>query len=59
LIAINDLDELSRIRVDGDELAIGAMVRHAGLVTQGRDGHRTIPIRGVLRGAVRDRAARG
>jgi aerobic carbon-monoxide dehydrogenase medium subunit len=33
LIDINDLDELSRIRVDGDELAIGAMVRHAGLLS--------------------------
>jgi carbon-monoxide dehydrogenase medium subunit len=32
LIDINDLDELSLIRVDGDELAIGAMVRHAGLL---------------------------
>ncbi|HEY3263429.1 MAG TPA: xanthine dehydrogenase family protein subunit M [Pseudonocardiaceae bacterium] len=33
LIDINDLDELSRIRVDGDELAIGAMVRHAELLS--------------------------
>jgi carbon-monoxide dehydrogenase medium subunit len=33
LIDINDLDELSLIRVDGDELAIGAMVRHAGLLS--------------------------
>jgi aerobic carbon-monoxide dehydrogenase medium subunit len=32
LIDINDLGELLRIRVDGDELAIGAMVRHAGLL---------------------------
>jgi aerobic carbon-monoxide dehydrogenase medium subunit len=33
LIDINDLDELSRIRLDGHELAIGAMVRHAGLLS--------------------------
>ena len=29
LIDINDLDDLTRIRVDGDTLRIGAMVRHA------------------------------
>jgi carbon-monoxide dehydrogenase medium subunit len=32
LVDINDLDELSRIRVDGDELRIGALVRHAELL---------------------------
>jgi len=33
LIDINELEELSLIRVDGDELAIGAMVRHAELLS--------------------------
>jgi carbon-monoxide dehydrogenase medium subunit len=32
LIDINDLDELAVIRVDGGELSIGAMVRHAALL---------------------------
>jgi aerobic carbon-monoxide dehydrogenase medium subunit len=32
LIDINDLDDLTRIRVDGDTLRIGAMVRHAELL---------------------------
>jgi len=32
LIDINDLSELSYLRVDGDALAIGAMVRHAELL---------------------------
>jgi carbon-monoxide dehydrogenase medium subunit len=32
LVDLNDLDELARIRVDGGELAIGAMVRHAELL---------------------------
>ncbi|MEU4096491.1 xanthine dehydrogenase family protein subunit M [Streptomyces sp. NPDC026673] len=32
LIDINGLDELARIRVDGGELAVGAMVRHADLL---------------------------
>jgi carbon-monoxide dehydrogenase medium subunit len=32
LIDINDLDELARIRLDGDVLRIGAMVRHAALL---------------------------
>jgi carbon-monoxide dehydrogenase medium subunit len=32
LIDINDLDELALIRVDDDELCIGAMVRHAALL---------------------------
>ncbi|HWC84330.1 MAG TPA: xanthine dehydrogenase family protein subunit M [Pseudonocardiaceae bacterium] len=32
LVDINDLAELAVIRLDGDELAIGAMVRHAALL---------------------------
>ncbi|MGH3491688.1 MAG: FAD binding domain-containing protein, partial [Sciscionella sp.] len=32
LIDINDLDELSRISIEGDRLRIGAMVRHADLL---------------------------
>jgi carbon-monoxide dehydrogenase medium subunit len=32
LIDINDLGELARIRVEGDQLCIGAMVRHAALL---------------------------
>ncbi len=32
LIDINDLEELSRIRVDGGHLALGALVRHAELL---------------------------
>jgi carbon-monoxide dehydrogenase medium subunit len=32
LIDINDLDELSYIREEGDELAIGALTRHAALL---------------------------
>jgi carbon-monoxide dehydrogenase medium subunit len=32
LVDINDLDELSRISLDGDELRIGALVRHAELL---------------------------
>jgi carbon-monoxide dehydrogenase medium subunit len=32
LIDINDVDELSYIRVEGDELLIGALVRHAELL---------------------------
>ncbi len=32
LIDINDVDELSRIRIDGDELCVGALVRHAELL---------------------------
>lgn len=32
LIDINDVPGLDQIRVDGDHLAIGAMVRHAGLL---------------------------
>ena len=32
LIDINDLAELSYIRMDGDELRIGAMTRHADLL---------------------------
>ena len=32
LIDINDLTDLTRIRVDGDMLRIGAMVRHADLL---------------------------
>jgi carbon-monoxide dehydrogenase medium subunit len=31
LVDINDLDELDYIRVDGDEIAIGALTRHASL----------------------------
>ncbi|MDQ1620951.1 MAG: aerobic carbon-monoxide dehydrogenase medium subunit [Actinomycetota bacterium] len=33
LIDINDLTDLDYIRVDGDEIAIGAMTRHAGLLS--------------------------
>jgi len=33
LIDINDLTDLSEIRVDGDELVIGAMARHADLLS--------------------------
>lgn len=32
LIDINDVDELSRIRIDGGELCVGALVRHAELL---------------------------
>jgi carbon-monoxide dehydrogenase medium subunit len=32
LIDINDVDELARIRIDGDELCVGALVRHAELL---------------------------
>jgi carbon-monoxide dehydrogenase medium subunit len=32
LVDINDLDELARIRIDGEVLRIGAMVRHAQLL---------------------------
>jgi carbon-monoxide dehydrogenase medium subunit len=32
LIDINDLTDLDYIRLDGDEIAIGAMTRHAGLL---------------------------
>jgi carbon-monoxide dehydrogenase medium subunit len=32
LIDINDLDELAYVRLDGDELRIGAMTRHADLL---------------------------
>ncbi len=32
LIDINDLEGLDHIRIDGDEIAIGAMVRHAALL---------------------------
>ena len=32
LIDINDLDELAYVRLDGDELRIGAMTRHAELL---------------------------
>ena len=33
LIDINDLTDLTRIRVDGDVLRIGAMARHADLLS--------------------------
>ena len=33
LIDINDLSDLAYVRVDGDELAIGAMTRHADLLS--------------------------
>ena len=33
LVDLNDLDELARIRLDGAELAIGSMVRHAELLS--------------------------
>ena len=33
LVDINDLDELAHIRVEGDEVRIGAMVRHAELLS--------------------------
>ena len=33
LIDINDLTDLDYIRLDGDEIAIGAMTRHAGLLS--------------------------
>jgi carbon-monoxide dehydrogenase medium subunit len=32
LIDINDIEELTRIRLDGDHLALGALVRHAELL---------------------------
>ncbi|XRQ04223.1 FAD binding domain-containing protein [Actinomadura welshii] len=32
LIDINDVDELSRIRIEGDDLCVGALVRHADLL---------------------------
>jgi carbon-monoxide dehydrogenase medium subunit len=32
LIDINDVDELSHIRIDGDQLCMGALVRHAELL---------------------------
>src|ERR1700730_15877529 len=32
LIDINDLSDLDYIRLDGDEIAIGALTRHAGLL---------------------------
>ncbi|TDC56033.1 xanthine dehydrogenase family protein subunit M [Actinomadura sp. KC345] len=32
LIDINDVDELSRIRIEGGALCVGALVRHAGLL---------------------------
>ena len=32
LIDINDLEGLDHIRIDGDEIAVGAMVRHAALL---------------------------
>jgi len=33
LIDINDLTELDYIRIDGDDIAIGAMTRHAGVLS--------------------------
>src|SRR3954469_24582401 len=36
LVDINDLHELAYIREDGDELAIGALTRHAELLENGR-----------------------
>ena len=33
LIDINDLDDLAYLRIDGDHLAIGAMARHADLLS--------------------------
>src|SRR5579875_3531465 len=32
LIDINDLTDLDYVRVEGDEIAIGAMTRHAGVL---------------------------
>ena len=46
LVDINDLDELTGIRIDGEHLRIGAMVRHAARPWRRRSTHPAAPGRG-------------